>query len=597
MRRNFPGAIALLDDGPVGIIVSRMSDGVVLETNAACLRLIGYTAHEVVGHTAVELGLWDDITARSELLARVKKFGYAFDFPFTFRGKSGKVLSVRCSAMVIEVADEVCILSILKIPSTVATSLATHRDEISQLDSIEVAAGIGFWDFDALSKQVRWSYGMEAIYGLSKGDFKGIEDDLFARIHPDDVTTTLEKRRAAFLQKNPFDIKFRVLRSDGTVRWVVSRGSPRFDASGHFIGASGLQIDVTNQTSIDDEMRLNALVMENMAEGVLTVDKETGKILSANSRFEQMLGYAVGALKGQPIHTINAPSERDPIEVADAIMGELRSHGVWRGELKNLCANGREIWCSCTVSELTLTDKKKVWIGVHTDITERRDAQDERDKLLSELQRMSFNYQDSLEAERAAVAQRLHEELGRYLIGLKTKVVALSLALKTCDPELVDAAEQLLRETQKTQIVANEIATRLRPSILDDMGLAEACRWYINDWSEKNGIPVTSRIGSLKIKPCPHVATDIFRALQELLKNVIKHSKATKVHVSLSEGKTEIKLRVQDNGSGFDAGQKTLGFGLLGVRERVNHRRGAMGIETSPLGTQVTITMCQLETS
>lgn len=591
MYRNFPGAIALLQDGPVGIVVSRMSDGVILETNVAFLRMIGYEANEVQGHTIAELNIPVDFTARDDVVADIKSNGHAFDFPFKVRSKSGNISTVRCSAIVIDVAGEVCILTVIHLSKSAASTLDTHRNDAAQLDEIEESAGVGFWDFDAPSAQVRWSYGMESIYGLPRGGFNGTQEDLLGRIHPDDFKATVEKRQDSFREKRAFDIQFRIVRPDGSVRWVVSRGSPRFDATGTFVGASGLQIDVTNQVVTDDALRLHARVMENMAEGVVTVDADTRNILSANRRFEEMLGYAQGALIGLPIHTVNAANGREPVEVADEIIGQLKAHGVWRGEVKNLCANGTEIWCSCTVSETKLSDNKAAWIYVHTDITERRLVEEDRDRALAQLQRMSFNYQDSLEAERAALALDVHEKLFTSLTGIETKLAELTGTLRLRAPDLAEVAQQLRVAIQATQTAAQNIATQLRPSLLDDMGLTEACRWYINDWSETTGIPVTSRLNALKTEPCPNVAIDMFRSLQELLKNVALHSRATKAHVALSDGKFEIKLRVQDNGQGFDEELNAGGFGLLGVRERARHRGGDIELETSPVGTQVTITM------
>jgi PAS domain S-box-containing protein len=154
------------------------------------------------------------------------------------------------------------------------------------------------------------------------------------------------------------------------------------------------------QLQREQQTRLQALVMNNMAEGVVLVSAASGSILHANPRFEHMLGYASGQLAGLPIAVINARSDRDPVAVADAIISELRQHGQWRGEVKNCCADGREIWTSCTVSELHFEGLGAVWVAVHSDINDKRLAQDARAAALEQLRRLTLNVQDSIEAER-----------------------------------------------------------------------------------------------------------------------------------------------------------------------------------------------------
>ena len=562
-----------------------------LEINTSFLRLVGYTSQELVGFTAGQLGLWANLEARDEMVASIKNAGYRINLPVDIRCKSGDIIRMSCSALVLEIEGETHILTLVHALPDSAYTRTTQAQEIAHLDFVESSASIGFWDFDAASGQVRWSFGMESIYGLPKGGFKGTAEDFFSRIHPDDVGMNLKESQAALDQRRPFEIKFRILRPDGSVRWVESRGSVRFGPAGAYIGASGLQIDITDRVARDQEMRIQAQVIESMAEGVVMVRADNATILFVNPRMEQMLGYSRGALEGRHIHEINARTDMDPTEVARFIIAELRAHGHWRGEVKNLTASGQEIWTSCTVSELTHETAGKIWISVHTDINEKRHAQDQRERALSQLQRMSLNYQDSIEAERAAISRDVHDQLGASLTGLRMKLEALSRQLQTRAPELCKDVDKLFAEVRATQIAARDICTRLRPPLLDDVGLTQACRWYLKEWSQQTGIATTSRLSALKTQPDIRIATDMFRVLQELLTNVARHSGAGRVHVTLNGNAAGIRLGVQDDGAGFVPDPNAVGFGLPGVRERVRHHGGALLIDSGAQGSRITASM------
>jgi PAS domain S-box-containing protein len=469
-----------------------------------------------------------------------------------------------------------------------------QRFFLTHPESFEEIGKIGFWDMDSASGHIDWSPGMERIYGLPRGSFKGTSEDFIQRIHPDDVARNLQESQQALDARQPFDITFRILRTDGQVRWVNTRGSARWSESGAFLGASGIQLDVTEQMQRDQHLRLQAQVIANMAEGVVMVHAQTGRIVHANPRFEQMLGYASGALLGLHASEVNARSDQDPQAVARQILDELERQGHWRGEVHNLCADGHEIWTTCTVSEFVHEELGRVWISVHTDITEQRLAQQTRDEAFAQLRRLSLNIQESIEAERVALSREVHDALGAALTGLHMKLEALAAQLGPGAGTLAPALLELAHTARNTQLAAREICTRLRPQVLDDVGLVEACRWYVNEWSASVSIAVHSRFADLASEPDAKVATDMFRVMQELLTNVARHAQASQVRLRLGGDSSGLHLVVQDDGQGFDVQQATAGFGLMGMRERVRHHGGSFTLTSDAHGTRAEVRMQNL---
>jgi signal transduction histidine kinase len=115
--------------------------------------------------------------------------------------------------------------------------------------------------------------------------------------------------------------------------------------------------------------------------------------------------------------------------------------------------------------------------------------------------------------------------------------------------------------------------------MLDDLGLVKTMRWYLVDWGKKTGIKERHYLAALPREPNESIRMDMFRILQELLTNVARHSGATEVNVWLHASKRSLVLKVSDNGHGFDIGNNKIGFGLQGIRGRLNRYSGTLKIE------------------
>jgi signal transduction histidine kinase len=136
------------------------------------------------------------------------------------------------------------------------------------------------------------------------------------------------------------------------------------------------------------------------------------------------------------------------------------------------------------------------------------------------------------------------------------------------------------------------IASELRPSMLDDLGLAPAMEWHLNEFGKRSGIKISFHEPEEELELPKQVKTGLFRILQESLTNVARHSKATKVQVELREKNNHLLLRIEDNGIGFDqrqvAQKNTLG--LLGMKERTAMMGGSYEIQSKPgKGTEISV--------
>lgn len=196
------------------------------------------------------------------------------------------------------------------------------------------------------------------------------------------------------------------------------------------------------------------------------------------------------------------------------------------------------------------------------------------------------------EDERRRIARELHDEAGQALTAL---IVNLELAAQEESPERVRAHIVQLRDlAERTLAEIRRLIYDLRPSILDDLGLVAALRWYAKSLLDPRGISWSLTVSGLAGRLPPSMETVVFRLVQEALANVQRHSRATAVTVSLALAGRELRVRIEDNGQGFDVQRiRTAGsdggFGLIGMRERVELVGGHWEAHSRPgAGTIIT---------
>jgi two-component system sensor histidine kinase UhpB len=191
------------------------------------------------------------------------------------------------------------------------------------------------------------------------------------------------------------------------------------------------------------------------------------------------------------------------------------------------------------------------------------------------------------EEERKRIAGWLHDDTGQALVSMILKLERLEQKF----PEQASEQRQLLADTRQLAAHAldnlrKEIAG-LRPSILDDLGLAPAIRWYARSRLEEAGVRVDFQAPEEPLKLPAEISVTLFRAAQEAINNITRHAQASQAKIVLKEMDGEVYLRVEDDGQGFilpsepDAPNRQH-WGLLGLRERVSLAGGWLNLVSEP---------------
>jgi signal transduction histidine kinase len=188
------------------------------------------------------------------------------------------------------------------------------------------------------------------------------------------------------------------------------------------------------------------------------------------------------------------------------------------------------------------------------------------------------------EDERRRISRELHDSVGQLL-------TALTLAIKTTrdSAELAPQTEARLSEVQQVADelgrVTHDLAVRLRPTVLDDVGLSAALAQHVSDWSAHSGVEVDYEAAAVERERLPRpVETAVYRVVQEALTNVARHAAAVHVSVVVGRHANFATVAIEDDGCGFDPEEVAASgrLGLLGMRERVLLNGGTLDIESSP---------------
>jgi PAS domain S-box-containing protein len=444
------------------------------------------------------------------------------------------------------------------------------------------------------------------------------------------------------------DETYRIVRMDGSVRWIRDRGFPIRNGAGEVYRFAGIAEDVTDRVEAEQErarlfhaetraraeaegtlerlrsiqsitdatlahMALDQLLRELLARLRKALQTDYATVLLLDEKRNVLTVVAHDGLRHEDISS-SVPVEgtisgrvasqgrallfnRLPISDAPDREARYQALGLRCAMGAPLLVDGRVIGVVsvASMSRSAFTDQD---LGLLQVVADRAAPTIERGRLVERvragrerLKAMSRRLLTAEEEERRRVAVELHDDLGQVLTAAK---INLESAGRSSN---VDAAQSHLREAigcvdQAMQRV-RDLALDLRPSVLDDLGLAAALRWYVDRLAQKAHWETHLSIAPIpKLEPA--VETTCFRLAQEALTNVARHAQATHIWFDLDLCGQEVELRLRDDGIGFDvsaARERAIGgasLGLLGMEERVSLAGGKSEILSAPgTGTEV----------
>jgi PAS domain S-box-containing protein len=327
-----------------------------------------------------------------------------------------------------------------------------------------------------------------------------------------------------------------------------------------------------------------------------------GRLISVSDHWLEVLGYQRDEVVGRPLFDFLDPESRRCAR--EEVLPEFFRSGFCKDVSYRLIR--RDGGCLdvllSAIGDRDETGRIVRSLAVSIDISERLRAEDELRRAqqqlslytrdleeqvrlrTAEIRRLSGAIMAAQERERAAIARGLHDELGQVLTALRLEAAWLEERLRGGDAKAADRAQMMLGLIDDTIDEIRSIALRLRPRILDDLGLVAALEWLAADFERRTGITCTFVAVGEVPQLDETLATAAYRITQEALTNVARHAGAEQVDVRFTVAAGRVVIVIADDGSGFDPGKLApgAGLGLAGMRERAVLVGGTLEVISRP---------------
>ena len=305
-------------------------------------------------------------------------------------------------------------------------------------------------------------------------------------------------------------------------------------------------------------------------------------------------------LNYQPVHELFMDLEIGPYQKLDdiSLIGLMKQYWYWLAPIlvvivlsifHNILVN-RQV--TLRTRELSQTN-----YALEKEVAERRKAEEDARNLLDEKRFLAQKCMQVQEDERQRLARELHDELGQCITAIQADAETIQELSKNCDARLTTSAHAIWGVSSRIYDVVHSMMQRLRPSALDDVGLVETLKEEVRAWQARQPDTAYRLNIADKLDTLGEIVTiTLYRIVQECLTNIAKHAQATEVVIQLgiiADGRAQkVSLEVQDNGVGMKSQSLGGGFGLIGMRERVETLNGSFELSADPgAGVNIKVTL------
>lgn len=470
--------------------------------------------------------------------------------------------------------------------------MMSDSQQIAQWGSFDIEID----DEGNLTKDAIWSDEFYRILGLTPQHKNISFETFFSFVHPNDKERVYAKITKALQEGKSSSGVYRIIRTDGQIRHLITQGSVIKDKDGKPLRLVGAMHDLTEQEETEialreSEARYRAFI-KNSSEGIFRYDieppmpidlpkeeqisyllkhgimRECNEIAAGMQGFssaDEILGLSYGEIvKRRGENTYNAGrdfvySNYRVVDAETTSMDEGDAKRYFRINLIGEVADGKLI---------------RGW-ATQRDVTMRRRAELKLEATSQHLRALSARVLAAREEEGTRIAREIHDELGTALTGLRWDLEWIEQKLKGSSDvttantiqEKVKLAEELIDNTIG---VVRRISSELRPKLLDNLGLIAAIDWYAKDFQNRTGIVCNTESTLEDVELKREKATAIFRIFQEILTNILRHSEATTIKMNMEIKDDDFILEVKDNGKGIteEEQQGADSLGILGMKER-----------------------------
>ena len=456
-----------------------------------------------------------------------------------------------------------------------------------------------FWLTSPDSKHMLYvSPAYDSVWGRPRETLYQDASSFMDAVHPEDRPFVSDN--LAGVPGNEFEFEYRIIKPDGSVRWIRDRRFPVRDQSGQVYRLAGIAEDITERKLAEEKLRENRELFrsafDHAAIGMALVSPD-GRWLQVNHSLCEIVGYSEQELLATTFQAITHPDDlvADLAYVHQMLAGQISSYQMEKRYRHKL---GHTVWVLLGVSLVRDGQGNPLYfISQIQDITVRKQAEVQLKTTSEQLRALMASLGSAREEEGVRIAREIHDELGSALTSLKWDLEGMDKIFSDSGnrsqlPALRKKIGAMMRLADTTINAVRRISSELRPSILDDLGLVEAIEWQAQQFQARTGIICRCDCSAENINLNREQSTAVFRIFQEAVTNVLRHAQATRVDIMIEEEAGELVLTITDDGKGITESEKTgpQSLGLLGMRERAHLIGGEINITGGEgKGTVVTV--------
>jgi PAS domain S-box-containing protein len=483
---------------------------------------------------------------------------------------------MRGLRVLVALAAIVCLASAAYIKEYLANRELTSQVGLAN-DRLRLAMQAGTsvaWESDVKSGRDLWCGDLQTIFGIKSDTYAASAEEFIRCVHPDDRQRVSEALADARQNRKLYAAEFRIVRPDGTVRWLVARGKFYYAKTGNPERLLGVSFDITERKLAEEKLREYEKAVEGSEEMIAVVDREY-RYLIANRKFlnyrnmtkEQVVGRLVPEVLNKGVFETVVQEKLDECFLGKTVRYEMRYTYPELGE-RDLFISNFPIEGSGGVDRVAC---------ILQDITERKRAEEA-------LSGMSRTVIEAEERERNRLARDLHEDIGQRLALLAIGIEELKNDLPLQTVQLLDRLDPVWKQTLEILNDVKASAHELYSPRLEYLGIASVIKSFCEEFAERKKVEIDFRSHSLPSVVPLDVSVCLFRVLQEALHNAVNHSGVKKFEVQLWGASDEIYLKVNDSGAGFDleAARKGRGLGLIRIEQRLKLVKGTLSIDSQP---------------
>ncbi len=338
-----------------------------------------------------------------------------------------------------------------------------------------------------------------------------------------------------------------------------------------------------------EQLKRQAQIIDQTHESIVSANLE-GVVTSWNKGAEELFGCPASEMVGRPLSALYSEDERPRLK--NQILPAVKEKENYELEVRMVRKQGEEFYArsSFTLFRCDRGLPSGVIVCV-LDVTDRKRTEAELRDVLRQNRQLTKRLIALQEEEYRKLARELHDELGQSLTAIKAEAVLIDTHNRGQSKVIHESAESIVNIGNHIYDVVYSMMRRLRPSVLDDLGLIATLEAFVREWkSRRPGLPCTLIVSGDLDGLGEDVNITIYRVVQECMTNVLRHAAASQVSIALTRHATDgekgvVRLEVKDDGRGITGDKATKTgrrFGLLGIRERVEGLGGQLRMESAP---------------